>query len=116
MAFSWFPEHCPNCVSESGETISVRRCLRPLKSRITSPIVPRSRWGRACRYVHLMTANVDPHVVQTDHHVWIARQAQAQNIEQGRQTLVGLPDVHIFEVNDIAYIFTRAVEKRFHEF
>src|SRR5262249_20455938 len=66
--------------------------------------------------MHLVAADVDPHVVHAGHHVWIARQSQPGNIEQRRQALIRLLDVYMLEVNDIADIFSGSIEKGFHVF
>jgi hypothetical protein len=44
----------------------------------------------AGRHVDLAAANVDPHVVDTDYQIGIAREAHADQIEQRIHALIGL--------------------------
>ena len=68
----------------------------------------------AARQVELAAADIDPHVVVGRHQIGIARQAEAGNVKQRRQTLVRYLDVDVFEMNRIAEVFSGAVKFMLH--
>src|SRR5215469_2436579 len=53
----------------------------------------------------LALTDIDPHVVGTGHHVGVAGQAEAGEVEIGSRLLVGNPEVDMFEADDVADIF-----------
>jgi hypothetical protein len=65
--------------------------------------------GTARRQVKLAAAHVHPHVVDAGHEIRVAREAQAAQVEEGGQALIGNADVHVLEPNDIAQVLARAV-------
>jgi hypothetical protein len=70
----------------------------------------------ARRQVHLPAPEVHPHVVDADHEVRIARAAQADDVEERGEPLVGLGDVHVLEDQDVAQVFGAAVELSYGSF
>ena len=52
--------------------------------------------------VHLRAAEVHPHVLEAHEEVRVARAAQSDDVEQGREALVGNADVEVLEMDDVA--------------
>ena len=65
---------------------------------------------RGSREVKLRVAEVAPHVVEPDHQVGIPGPAERDDVELGRELLIGDADVDVLEVDDVAEVFQRAVE------
>ena len=59
--------------------------------------------------VELAAPDIDPHIVDAGHHVGIARQPDAADIEQRRQALVLDLQVHMLERHDVAEVLGAAV-------
>src|SRR5262249_62363493 len=58
----------------------------------------------AGRKMELLTASVDPHVCRTGHHIGIAGQAQAIDVEYAGLLLIGNSNVDVFKRDDIAQV------------
>jgi hypothetical protein len=52
--------------------------------------------------VELVLPQVDPHIVETDHEVGVAREPEPHHIERGRDRLVRHPHVGVLDRDDVA--------------
>ena len=69
---------------------------------------------RAGRQVKLAAADIHPHVGVGHHQIGVPGQAEAGDIKQGRQPLVGDLDIDMFEMDRVAEVFGGAVEMLLH--
>src|ERR1700735_241534 len=64
------------------------------------------------RQMELSLADINPHVFQTGHQVWVPGKSQAHQIVSGRERLIRYRHIDVTKLNDIAEIFDSPVKSR----
>src|SRR5947208_5142218 len=104
-----------DAVGVRGAAEPLLRRLQPLRQRVevghdaTDP--PARLVGIAGRQMELRASEVDPHVVEADHQIRIAGEAERGHVERRRQLLIGHAEVDVLQEDDVADILCLAIER-----